>query len=53
MGLRRAIAERLAEILSQPLAYYERRGWNDVAALHRHIRKGDIVLVGATPASRS
>jgi hypothetical protein len=45
MGLRRAIAERLAEILSQPLSYYERRGWNDVAALRRHIRKGDVVLI--------
>lgn len=33
------------DLLTQPLATYERRGWNDVAALHRHIRKGDVVLV--------
>jgi len=45
MGLRRTIAERLAEILTQPLSHYERRGWNDVDALRRNIRKGDIVLV--------
>jgi hypothetical protein len=43
--MRRAIAERLAEILSQPLSYYERRGWNDVTALRRHVRKGDVLLV--------
>jgi hypothetical protein len=43
--LRRAIAERLAELLTQPLSHYERRGWNDVVALRRHIRKGDVVLV--------
>jgi hypothetical protein len=45
MGLRRAIAERLADLLTQPLSYYERRGWNDVVALRRHIRKGDVLLV--------
>lgn len=45
MGLRRVISERLAELLTQPLSSYERRGWNDVDALRRHIRKGDVLLV--------
>ena len=29
----------------EPLPRYERRGWNDPAALRRHIRKGDVLLV--------
>lgn len=45
MGLRRAIAERLTDLLTQPLSFYERRGWNDVGALRRNVRKGDVVLV--------
>ncbi len=45
MGIRRAIAERLVDLLTQPVSHYERRGWNDVDALYRHIRKGDVLLV--------
>ena len=45
MGLRRAIAERLTDLLTQPLSFYERRGWNDMDALRRNVRKGDVVLV--------
>ena len=45
IGLRRFLSERLVALLTEPLSYYERRGWNDVSALHRHIRKGDVVLV--------
>ena len=45
IGLRRFLSEKLVDLLTEPLSYYERRGWNDVAALHRHIRKGDVVLV--------
>ncbi|HBZ70529.1 MAG TPA: lipo-like protein [Deltaproteobacteria bacterium] len=45
LGIRRWLVDRLVEALSQPLAYYERRGWNDPAALLRHVRKGDVILV--------
>jgi hypothetical protein len=45
MGLRRLVAERLAELLTQPVSFYERRGWNDIAALRRNVRKGDVLLV--------
>ncbi len=45
MGLRRLLTERLVEFLTQPLARYERRGWNDLSALRRHVRKGDVLLV--------
>lgn len=45
IGLRRFLSEKLVSLLTEPLSYYERRGWNDVGALHRHIRKGDVVLV--------
>ncbi len=45
IGLRRALAEWLVDILTQPVSYYERRGWNDVHALRRHLRKGDVLLV--------
>lgn len=45
MGLRRAIAERLTDLLTQPLSFYERRGWNDLDALRRNLRKGDVLLV--------
>ncbi len=43
--LRRWIAQRLARFLNEPLAHYERRGWNDLGALEAHIRKGDVLLV--------
>jgi hypothetical protein len=33
------------DFLTQPLGRYERRGVNDLAALRRHIRKGDVLLV--------
>ena len=45
MGIRRWLVDRLVEALSKPLAHYERRGWNDPAALLRHARKGDVILV--------
>ncbi|MCP3983324.1 MAG: lipo-like protein [bacterium] len=45
MGLRRWITNRIVEFLTEPLARYERRGWNDPQALRRHLRKGDVVLV--------
>lgn len=44
-AIRRRIANWMVELLTEPLSYYERRGWNDVEALKRHIRKGDVVLV--------
>jgi hypothetical protein len=43
--LRRWITERLLELLTEPLPRYEQRGWNDPAALRRHVRKGDVLLV--------
>jgi hypothetical protein len=45
LGIRRWITDRLVGFLTEPLPGYERRGWNDTEALHRHIRKGDVLLV--------
>ena len=45
MGVRRWLIDCLIEVLSKPLATYERRGWNDQAALLRHVRQGDVILV--------
>jgi len=43
--LRDWLTERLVRFLTQPLSRYERRYWNDLGALRRHIRKGDVLLV--------
>jgi hypothetical protein len=43
--LRRWLTEKLVELLTQPLPNYERRGWNDLDRLGRHVRKGDVLLV--------
>ena len=45
MRLRNWLARRLLEWLSEPIAAYEQRVWNDPHALRRSIRKGDVVLV--------
>jgi hypothetical protein len=45
VGIRRWLTNRIVDFLTEPLDYYERRSWNDPAALRRHIRKGDVVLV--------
>jgi len=45
LGFRRWLTRHLADFLTQPLAHYERRGWNDMDALTRNIRKGDVLLV--------
>jgi len=45
VGLRGWLDRKLVEILTQPLPRYEQRGWNDPAALRRHIRKADVLLV--------
>jgi hypothetical protein len=45
VGIRRWLNERLLELLTQPLPRYEQRGWNDLGALRRHVRKGDVLLV--------
>lgn len=45
MDIRRWITQRIIAFLTEPLEHYERRSWNDPAALRRHIRKGDILLV--------
>jgi hypothetical protein len=43
------IQERLTDFLidqlTRPLPRYERRGWNDLDALHRHVSPGDVVVV--------
>ncbi len=41
----RWITARLVEFMTQPLAHYERRGWNDLAALKANLRRGDVLLV--------
>jgi hypothetical protein len=51
--LRRWLKDRLVDFLNQPVAHYEWRGRNDVEALLRHVRKGDVLLVeGAQRISR-
>lgn len=44
-GLRRRLVQKLIDYLTEPIPHYERRGWNDPAALKREIRKGDVLLV--------
>jgi hypothetical protein len=43
--LRQRITERILRFLNEPRPGHARRGWNDAAALRRHLRKGDVVLV--------
>lgn len=45
MDLRGWFTQRIIEFLTEPVSYYERRGWNDHHALRRHVRKGDVLLV--------
>ena len=45
MGLRSWLVARLVDWLTTPLARYEQRASNDLDALKRHIRKGDVLLV--------
>jgi hypothetical protein len=45
VGIRRRLNELLLAFLTQPLPRYEQRGWNDLDALRRHVRKGDLLLV--------
>ena len=44
-GLRGRVTRWIVEWLLQPIPGYERRSWNDPAALARHVRKGDVLLV--------
>jgi hypothetical protein len=43
--MRRWLTQFLIDQLTKPLGQYERRGWNDMEALQRHVHKGDVVLV--------
>lgn len=45
MELRRRITDRILRYLNSPRPGHTRRGWNDPAALRRHLRKGDVLLV--------
>jgi len=45
MGLRSWLVARLVDWLTTPLERYEQRASNDLDALKRHIRKGDVLLV--------
>jgi hypothetical protein len=45
VGLRRWLTQQLVDYLTQPLPRYEIRARNDLDALKRQIRKGDVVLV--------
>jgi hypothetical protein len=44
MGLKRWLTERIARFLTKPVGRYELYCRNDVAALKRHVRKGDVLL---------
>ena len=43
--MRRWLTQFMIDQLTKPLGRYERRGWNDMEALQRHVHKGDVVLV--------
>jgi hypothetical protein len=45
VSIRRWLMRRLTDFLTRPLRRYERRGWQDPAALRRALRKGDVLLV--------
>lgn len=45
VSLRSWLIDFLADLLTSPVAHYERRGWNDPRALRKNIRKGDVLLV--------
>jgi hypothetical protein len=45
MELRRRITDRILRYLHEPMPGYARRGWSDPAALRRHLRKCDVLLV--------
>jgi hypothetical protein len=45
MELRRRLKDRILRYLHAPRPGHARRGWNDPAALRRHLRKGDVLLV--------
>ncbi len=45
MDLRGWITGRIIDFLTEPVAHYQRYGWNDPHALKRHLRKGDVLLV--------
>ena len=45
MGLRGWLTTKIVEFLTQPLSRHERCATNDLDALKRHIRKGDVLLV--------
>jgi hypothetical protein len=44
-GARRWLKDRLVDFLNHPVSNYERRCENDVEAMLRHVRKGDVLLV--------
>ncbi len=48
-GKRGKVQEWLTDVLidqlTRPLPRYERRGWNDLEALHRHAAPGDVIVV--------
>ena len=43
-ALRGRVERWLAAFLTRPVRRYERHGWNDLDALERHVRKGDVLL---------
>jgi hypothetical protein len=45
VSVRRWLVRHLIDFLTRPLASYERRGWDDLPALRRTLRKGDVLLV--------
>ncbi len=43
--VRRWLMRHLIDFLTRPLVSYERRRWDDLSALRRTLRKGDVLLV--------
>jgi hypothetical protein len=45
LGIRSWIRARFVRFMTQPVAHYRHHAHNDVDALRKHIRKGDVLLV--------
>jgi hypothetical protein len=45
LALRRWLVARIVDYLTEPLPRYEQRARNDLGALKRHVRKGDVILI--------
>jgi hypothetical protein len=45
VGILRWLESRITRFMTRPVAHYRRHARNDLAALRKHVRKGDVLLV--------